>query len=159
MFKLSHPQRFAISLRPGVLLKRIVATRNTIRRQEAGDRDPDYLARIRQCPCLYCSVEPAGQAAHVRRQSGVHNKRGGMGKKPADKWALPLCFEHHMLQHRLGELQFWHDAGIDPLRVCVELYQRRTDFVAMRALALGFIADHTAPIEPASIMPGQCGST
>ena len=147
MFKLSHPQRFAISLRPGVLLKRIVATRNTIRRQEAGDRDPDYLARIRQCPCLYCSVEPAGQAAHVRRQSGVHNKRGGMGKKPADKWALPLCFEHHMLQHRLGELQFWHDAGIDPLRVCVELYQRRTDFVAMRALALGFIADHTAPIE------------
>lgn len=141
VFKLSHPQRFVISLRPGALLKRIVAARPMIRRIEESERDPDYLARIRQCPCLYCSLEPAGQAAHVRRQSGVHNKRGGLGKKPADKWAVPLCAEHHMLQHQVGELQFWYDAGIDPLRVCIELYKRRTDFVAMRAAVFGFIAD------------------
>ena len=145
MFKLSHPQRFAISLRPGVLLKRIVATRNTIRRQEAGDRDPDYLARIRQCPCLYCSVEPAGQAAHVRRQSGVHNKRGGMAKKPADRWALPLCGACHRIDrdalHQIGEDLFWHILGLNPLLICERLHAKRGDLVAMRAIVLTAIGE------------------
>ena len=75
------PQRIALPSTPGSLLKRLQGTIRLIRTREIGDRDPVYLTLVRQCPCLYCGLEPAGEAAHVRRQSGVHNKRGGMGKK------------------------------------------------------------------------------
>lgn len=136
----THPQRLATSAPPGSLLKRLFA----LARREGTvytQSDPAYLVLIRQLPCLHCTLEPCGQACHIRRQSGVHNKRGGIGKKPADRWAAPLCFEHHMLQHRVGELQFWHDLGIDPLLVCERLYAKRGDLVAMRAVIFNAIAE------------------
>ena len=135
------PQRIALPSTPGALFKRLQGTIRLIRTREIGDRDPVYLTLVRQCPCLYCGLEPAGEAAHVRRQSGVHNKRGGMGKKPADRWALPLCHEHHMLQHQIGELAFWYDVGLDPLLVCEHLYRQRGDPVAMRAVVLRAIGE------------------
>ena len=46
-----------------------------------------------------------------------------------------------MLQHHVGELQFWHDVGIDPLNVCERLYAKRGDLAAMRAAIFKAIAE------------------
>jgi hypothetical protein len=100
----------------------------------ADDNDPLYLEIVRELPCLKCTMEPCREAAHVRRQSAAHGKRGGMQKKPADKWALPLCNEHHLEQHQVGELKFWYDLNIDPLFVCQRLYAARRDLVKMRSI-------------------------
>lgn len=102
-----------------------------------GDRDEPYLKLVRQCPCLHCGMDPAGEAAHVRMASGYHRKASGAGKKPADRWALPLCGEHHRLaadaQHKRSERAFWAELGINPLAACKRLRGKRGDLVAMRA--------------------------
>ena len=42
--------------------------------------------------------------------------------KPEDRYAVPLCAEHHAKQHRIGELSFWAALGIDPLNVALRLW-------------------------------------
>jgi len=78
-------------------------------------------------------------------QSGAHNKHGGIGKKPADKWALPLCASCHTIaddsQHRVGERAYWERIGLNPLLVCVKLYAARGDLVRMRAVVMTAIAE------------------
>lgn len=147
----TFPQRLATASRPGELLKRpgILA-----RVPVAPDRDviavvnPGYLALVRQCPCLACGMDPAGEAAHVRLQSGAHGKRSGMGRKPDDRWSLPLdggCHrEDQDALHRVGELAFWDRIGINPFAICEQLYARRGDLVAMRAVIFVAIAEREA---------------
>jgi hypothetical protein len=138
------PQRLMLQSPPGALLKRLFGLRARARLQ-LGERDPAYLAMVRQCPCLKCTLEPAGEAAHVRLNSAAHGKRGALGKKPGDRWTVPLCPEHHRegkdALHRVGELQFWYDLGISPFLVCQKLYAQRGDQVAMRAVILAAIAE------------------
>jgi hypothetical protein len=57
-------------------------------------RDPQYLEWLRRRPCVFCKAPPPSEASH-------HGKRG-MGLKPSDHEALPLCRVHH---------QRWHDKG------------------------------------------------
>lgn len=121
----------------------------SIRRAKLKDtlgRDPVYLALIRRLPCLKCGVESRNEAAHVRMQSGTFGKHGGIGTKPADRWAVPLCAGCHRndsdSQHRLGEREFWGRLGINPVLVCHQLYGQRGDFVAMLAIILDAIAEH-----------------
>ncbi len=64
-------------------------------------RDRKYLDSLRELKCVICRKSPC-DPAHVRYGSG-----GGMGLKPGDDCALPLCHEHHMEQHRIGEIIFW----------------------------------------------------
>jgi hypothetical protein len=130
----TRPQRFPSTSPPGALLKRAFDTTKRLRLKEVGERDPIYLEMIRKLPCLSCTVEPCRCAAHVRRQSAAHGKRGGTQKKPADKWALPLCNDHHVEQHQVGELKFWYDLNIDPLLVCTRLYAARGNLVIMRSI-------------------------
>lgn len=47
----------------------------------------------------------------------------GLGEKPDDKWAMPLCSEHHREQHSMGEREFWEGYGIDPIRNCLALFE------------------------------------
>jgi hypothetical protein len=119
---------------PGELLKRAFDTTKKIKLKEVGERDPVYLGMIRQLPCIKCTMEPCGFAMHVRQQSAAHGKRGGMQKKPADRWTLPGCFEHHNEQHKIGELQFYYDIGISAPHVCTRLYAARGDLVKMRSI-------------------------
>src|SRR5437868_1266902 len=97
-----RPQRIAIPSAPGALLKRFDAPPRP-RRMES-EQDPEYLARVRQCPCLKCGVEPA-EAAHVRMSAGSLGKFNALGKKPSDAHALPLCAGCHRndadSQHRI----------------------------------------------------------
>jgi hypothetical protein len=114
-------------------------------RSGEGNADPAYLAMIRELPCLKCGLEPCGEAAHVRITSAAFHKRGGMGRKPADRWTAPLDRGCHQTDrdalHRVGEYLFWATLGINPLLICERLYAHRGDLVAMRAVVLTAIAD------------------
>jgi hypothetical protein len=140
---LPRPQRLTPPSPLGSLLKRTgVPTRSRIPSEE---RNPDYLALVRQCPCLRCGQDPAGVAAHLRLNSGLHNKRQALGRKPADSWVTPLCTGCHTndadAQHRVGELVFWDRIGINPFLACERLHARRGDLVAMRAVVFSIIAE------------------
>ena len=135
-----RPRRLTPPAEPGALLKRFAAPAP---RQPKSGADRNYLALVRQCPCLHCGMIPS-EAAHVRMASAAYGKASGMGQKPADRWALPLCAEHHRLsrqaQHNRGEQQFWIDLGINPLLACANLYAQRGDLTAMQAVVIAAIA-------------------
>lgn len=144
MSSLVRPQRITPPAAPGALLKKIEVAQPRIIRAEPAD-DPDYLAQIRDCPCLYCGVDPCGEAAHVRLASAAFGKSSGLGKKPEDRWALPLCRDDHLnarhAQHKRSEDAFWQALGINPLLVCQRLYAQRGDLVAMRAVVFVAISE------------------
>lgn len=111
------------------------------------ERDEAHLEAIRQCPCVVCGIDPAGEAAHVRitRQG---KPIAGIGNKPDDQWVTPLCHADHMEQHSVGELSFWHDVGIDPLKLAAKLHEVSPNVEVMRSIchlfiASKLIADHT----------------
>jgi len=138
---LPRPQRLTPPSAVGSLLKRAgVPTRPRIPSEE---RNPDYLALVRQCPCLKCGMEPS-EAAHVRFASAAFGKASGMQKKPEDRFAVPLCAECHRLdrhaQHKRNEEGFWQEIDINPLLVAAHLYAQRGDLVAMRAVCFVAIA-------------------
>lgn len=146
---LPRPRRLTPPSRAGSLLKahhRVVAPRP---RPNDAERDPAYLAQVRACPCLNCGLDPCGEAAHVRFASAAFGKASGLGKKPPDKFALPLCAEDHRLgrraQHTRDEQGFWYELGINPLITAERLYAQRGDLVAMRAVIFSTIATRGQP--------------
>jgi len=138
----AHPKRLTPPSAPGELLKSFLSAPKP--RKAEGDNSADYLDKIRDLPCLKCGMEPC-EAAHVRFASAAYGKSSGLGKKPDDKWALSLCSYCHRLsrysQHNRGEQQFWNDLGINPLRVCEQLWDQRDDLVAMRHVVMVTIAN------------------
>lgn len=103
-------------------------------RPRARAKHPRELARnhlrfIRGLPCLVPGCRHTDiQAAHIRMASRLHGKLddAGTGRKPDDKWALPLCRLHHTdgpeAQHRIGEQAFWLRHGIDPFGTALALW-------------------------------------
>lgn len=73
-----------------------------------------------------------------------------MGKKPEDKWALPLCGEDHRVarhaQHNQNEQAFWDGLGIHPLITATRLYAQAGDLVAMRAVVFVAIAERSRKV-------------
>lgn len=59
------------------------------------------FVRSFHCAMPLCDDAPI-EAAHVRIGSGA-----GMGQKPDDWRAVPLCKQHHQSQHSIGESTFW----------------------------------------------------
>lgn len=56
-----------------------------------GAKAESHLILVRQCPCVVCGKEPCGFAHHLLKpEPGVRGQ-----KKSMDKWATPLCFDHH----------------------------------------------------------------
>jgi hypothetical protein len=71
-----------------------------------------YLAWIRTQPCCLCGRTNV-EAAHIRTSSLEHGKEHtGMQQKSSDRWALPLCHEHHVEQHGMNEREFWASNGV-----------------------------------------------
>jgi hypothetical protein len=139
---LPRPQRLAPPSAVGSLLKSTAVSPRRIPSEEG--KQPDYLALVRQCPCLKCGMEPS-EAAHVRYASAAFGKASGMQKKPEDRFAVPLCAECHRLdrhaQHSRNEEGFWQEIDINPLLVAAHLYAQRGDMVAMRAVCFVAIAE------------------
>jgi hypothetical protein len=78
--------------------------------------DLQFLAWVRQQKCAYCHTENNPNnpvvAAHVRRVS----EGAGIGIKP-EYCAIPLCNEHHRLQHAQGESSLGGKEWMDKKRI------------------------------------------
>jgi hypothetical protein len=88
-------------------------------------RRVQHLAFLRQLPCIACGKAAPSEAAHVRTGTD-----GGVGMKPGDRYAVPLCTTCHARQHRMGELSFWSVLRIDPLNVAWRLWTVSADLKA-----------------------------
>lgn len=85
---------------------------------------------IRRLPCCVCGDNTTTEAAHISYADMRYGKFGrGKGQKEESIWVVPLCGEHHRLQHYMGEKPFWryHDIG-DPCRVAAALFIRTQDY-------------------------------
>lgn len=141
------PKRLVPPAPIGSMLKRFDAPAVRAKKREEAAHDPAYLEMVRACPCLYCGLEPCGEAAHVKMASAQFGKPLRFGKKADDRFALPLCREDHLnarhAQHKQSEHTFWDGIGIAPLPLAQKLYAKRGDLVAMRAVCLVAIAERS----------------
>ena len=146
---ISRPQRISRIAPPGALLKRITvaAPRRDFREPSKGG-DKAHLEQVRQLPCLKCGMEGC-EACHVRFASAAYGKASGLGKKPEDRWAVPLCAGDHRLakdaQHNRNEQAFWAELDINPLAGATALWNCRGDYVAMHMVVVKAIADRRKP--------------
>lgn len=86
-------------------------------------RDNGHLAYLRRLPCACCGVSGRSEAAHIRYGDPARGKANpGMGAKPDDRWAVPMCRDCHRAQHGMNERAFWAEAGIDPLVLAEDLW-------------------------------------
>ena len=90
------------------------------KRQADPKRNASHLDFVRSLPCVVCGKLPRSEAAHIRVGTD-----GGMATKPSDKFSVPLCCGPdgcHAKQHRIGEITFWANSGIDPMTVAARLW-------------------------------------
>ena len=94
------------------------------------EHDPDYLAFVRTLPCVLCPDDTSTEAAHVSfRDLSVGKMGRGMGSKEHDKFALPLCGQHHRDQHDAGdERAWWKDRGVDPVKLALAIYSAKGNY-------------------------------
>ena len=76
-------------------------------KRETRFRSQRHCGHIRQHACVICDASAPIEVAHLRL--GTHT---GMGQRPHDWSATPLCKSCHARQHVEGEATFW--AGKDP---------------------------------------------
>ena len=93
-------------------------------------KNPDHLAWLRTLPCAVAAdglCNKAMEAAHIRYTDRKAGKLDvGMGERPSDHWAIPLCSYHHRLsdnaQHSQNEWTWWTAHNIDPVKLAMALY-------------------------------------
>ena len=90
-------------------------------REPNGRECPAHRAWVRRHHCCVpgCLRRPI-ECAHVRC-----NTDGGVALKPSDRWSISLCRDHHIEQHRVGELAFEQRYGID-LHALADLFASRS---------------------------------
>jgi hypothetical protein len=92
------------------------------------EHNEKHLRFIRGLPCVVCRNDIQTEAAHVRFScADVGKINPGVGAKPHDKWTVPLCGEHHRMQHAWNEPAFWRAAGKDPIRIAQDLWAHSGD--------------------------------
>lgn len=85
-------------------------------KRETRFRSQRHLKHVRSFACCNCDSEVNIEAAHVRLGSD-----GGMGMKPSDYFAVPLCGWReddvgcHRRQHAIGERTFWQDKNVQAI--------------------------------------------
>lgn len=101
-------------------------------------REPAYLQFLRRQPCEArhlggCSGP--SDAAHLRFSDFKAGRvNPGKGRKPDDKWALPLCRHHHTAQHAHGDERAWWSDVVqrDPTELCKQRYAEFSSLLSMR---------------------------
>src|SRR5262245_43024431 len=87
-----------------------------------------HLDFVRSLPCVICGDNTSTEAAHIRMgDASIAKRPTGMGEKPSDIWAVPLCGRCHRGQHSVGESAFWTAHGIDPIKVALALWAESGD--------------------------------
>ncbi len=80
-------------------------------------RDRDHVRSVAKRPCLVCGRQPS-DAHHLR-----FAQARALGRKASDEFTVPLCRGHHREVHRCGaEVEWWRNAGIDPMVVARALW-------------------------------------
>lgn len=92
---------------------------------------PKHEQFVRGFVCSAFKADPDGcsgkiECCHVRSGTG-----GGVAIKPASWWTVPMCAQHHALQHAVGESAFEKRFGIDLRALALQLARLSSD-VAMR---------------------------
>jgi hypothetical protein len=84
-------------------------------------RDKSHLGFVSTLPCLACGRRGPCETAHVRLGTD-----GAAGRKPSDRYTVPLCAVCHDIQHAFGEATFWaavQNRGVtDPWKICERLW-------------------------------------
>jgi hypothetical protein len=100
-------------------------------------RDKEHLLHVAAQPCVLCSARPA-EAHHIR-----FAQPRALGRKVSDEFTVPLCRKHHRDVHRSGnEAAWWHDLGIDPIDIALQLWDETL-------IARGFV--------PPPLLPSEAG--
>ena len=77
---------------------------------------------VKTLPCVACGGMPC-DPAHVRMSRADLGKFNTGGRKPDDKYIVPLCRRCHDRQHdKEAERPFWARLGIDPVDVSLRLW-------------------------------------
>lgn len=79
--------------------------------------DDGYLAFLRTKPCCLCGTTGDTEACHIR--IGFR----ALGKKPDDRFAVPMCSTHHREQHSMNESEFWASYRRDPFAIATTCYE------------------------------------
>ncbi|MGF6434355.1 hypothetical protein [Bradyrhizobium elkanii] len=104
--------------------------------------DDKHLDFIRSLPCVCCGNNIQTEAAHLRVTNRKYGKDfTGGGRKPSDRWALPLCSNCHREQHGGNEDAFWRARGINPFVLALSLHAASGDY----ALAHDVINNQVQP--------------
>lgn len=82
--------------------------------------DAKHLKFVRSLCCCVCLRMDTVQACHIRKGLPNHLK-GGIGLKPPDCVTIPMCHEHHSLNHLKGDITFWGDMDL-PINLAANLY-------------------------------------
>lgn len=92
-------------------------------RKNVRERNNAFMAFVRRHPCCVCGGYPV-DAAHTRFANlKVGRANPGMGKKPSDRFATPLCRTDHTAQHARGnEAAWWAEQGLDPDEISARLF-------------------------------------
>ena len=95
-----------------------------MRQRQPRIKDEKHLKFIRQLPCLVCQNDIQTEAAHIRMADPRIGKREvGISERPDDFFVVPLCGEHHRMQHKCGdELEWWTVMRRDPIPVALHIY-------------------------------------
>jgi hypothetical protein len=112
--------------------------------------DDKHLAYIRTLPCLVSGSRYCVEAAHIRYSDFKWGKiNPGTGKKPDDKWVVPLSAARHRLdvdsQHNSDEREFWERHGIDPLPIARALWTVSGDYEAGMKIVLEAVKRNPLP--------------
>jgi hypothetical protein len=115
--------------------------RNRVMPSAPGQRRPRmvnkrYKALIATLPSVVSGTPGPSIVAHLR-YAEIDSEKDitGIGRKPSDMWTLPLApFEHadhEQAQHNANERKWWAGHGIDPVRLCKELWACNGNFDRM----------------------------
>lgn len=83
-------------------------------------RSRKHLDFVKTLSCVKCGASPC-DPEHLRKRIPLR-KKGGTGLKPCDTCVVPLCREHHQLQHQVGFDTFWGKAEPYDLASLLWLY-------------------------------------
>lgn len=93
------------------------------RQRQPREHDERHLDFIRSLPCVSCGNNIQTEAAHIRSVAREFGKDfTGGGRKPDDRWTLPVCSRCHSEQHRENEEAFWKSRGINPYVLALSLH-------------------------------------
>jgi DNA recombination protein Rad52 len=82
-------------------------------------RDKAHLHAVAKEPCLVCGRSPS-QAHHLK-----FLEPRGLGLKPSDEFAVPLCRLHHRSLHDAGDEQmWWRQHNVEPVGESRRLWEK-----------------------------------